>query len=542
MRITAVLTFVITGSVCADTFVVNPDGSGDYLTITSAVTWAPDGSTIAIADGDYSEAITLVGRTLTLEPLLEGGTVHWLLPAGATDWAALHATDCVLTVNDIVFDGVDATHVDQTGLFIGGGVNSISGVTATNFKIGSIVQIGSGHGCIMLNSQFVDNTSGIVLTIGGASGPVMQLSGCTFASNGTTASSSIGAGLRVSGVGPGEVMVYGCTFSSNSAYMGGAILHDAQAELSMEDCVFAGNVAENRAGAVFLNNVGGTPIAITSCTFTGNSVLSGVGGGAIFLDGDAAEVQTCFITDCLFQGNSVWSLGGAIHFQPNAPLSNQYLIRGSSFIDNSATVGGGIYVVPGVYDPVGVQDAYFCSNDPDHIDAAWANLGGNLFVDTCSQGACCFDEGGLWACTNATLGVCETLGGTFHGVGVVCGDITCDGPSTGACCLADYCWEIDEASCDALSGVWHAGDWCIDIVCEVPDCATTAACCLDEQCIMATEQDCNDSGGSWDEEATDGCDSVLCLGDGDCPEDLNDNGNVDVDDLLQLIGAWGACP
>jgi hypothetical protein len=523
----------------ADTFVVNPDGTGDYLTITSAATWVPDGSTIAIADGDYSESITLVGRTLTIEPLLEGGTVHWLLPAGATDWAALHATACTLSVNDIVFDGVDATHVDKTGIFIGGGVCSISGVTATNFKIGSVVQIGSGHGCIMLNTRFVENTSGIVLSIGGASGPVMQLSGCTFASNGTTASSSMGSGLRVGGTGPGEIMLYGCTFSGNSAFIGGAILHDAQAELSMESCVISGNVAENRAGGVLLNNVGGTPIAMTSCTFVGNSVLSGVGGGAIFLDGDSAEVQTCLITDCLFQGNVAWSLGGAIHIQPNAPSSNEYLIQGCSFIDNSATVGGGIYVVPGVYDPVGIQDSYFCSNDPDHVDATWADLGGNLFVDTCSQGACCHPSGVDWACSNATHGACITLGGTFAGVGVDCADIDCDGPSLGACCLAGLCVEIQQAACEALLGEWNGGEICIDVTCDGGTGSSGTPCCIDGTCILLDAADCASVGGTAHvDEAS--CDDVICAA--YCAEDVNGDGEVNVDDLLLIIGAWGICP
>ena len=32
------------------------------------------------------------------------------------------------------------------------------------------------------------------------------------------------------------------------------------------------------------------------------------------------------------------------------------------------------------------------------------------------------------------------------------------------------------------------------------------------------------------------------VGDEPCPEDVNGDGEIDVDDLLEVIGAWGECP
>ena len=28
----------------------------------------------------------------------------------------------------------------------------------------------------------------------------------------------------------------------------------------------------------------------------------------------------------------------------------------------------------------------------------------------------------------------------------------------------------------------------------------------------------------------------------DCPEDVNDDGKVNIDDLFAILGAWGPCP
>lgn len=67
---------------------------------------------------------------------------------------------------------------------------------------------------------------------------------------------------------------------------------------------------------------------------------------------------------------------------------------------------------------------------------------------------------------------------------------------------------------------------------------TTGACCVDTSCIELTPADCFTTGGSYLG------DDVLC-GVGSCappcPADLNGNGEVDIDDLLSFIGAWGPC-
>jgi hypothetical protein len=62
------------------------------------------------------------------------------------------------------------------------------------------------------------------------------------------------------------------------------------------------------------------------------------------------------------------------------------------------------------------------------------------------------------------------------------------------------------------------------------------SCCLVTGCDVLTETKCGELGGSW--ALSGSCD--------DCPEycegDTNHDGYVNMDDLLSMLGNWGACP
>ncbi len=49
-----------------DLWVVNPDGSGDFVTISAAIAAAGEGDTIAVAAATYTEALEVTGKTLVL--------------------------------------------------------------------------------------------------------------------------------------------------------------------------------------------------------------------------------------------------------------------------------------------------------------------------------------------------------------------------------------------------------------------------------------------------------------------------------------------
>ncbi|MEC7195660.1 MAG: hypothetical protein VXW23_01625, partial [Planctomycetota bacterium] len=85
-------------------------------------------------------------------------------------------------------------------------------------------------------------------------------------------------------------------------------------------------------------------------------------------------------------------------------------------------------------------------------------------------------------------------GGNFQSIGSSCAAVDCT-PSIGACCIDGSCVEIEEAVCLSASGTF---------------------------------------GGAGVE-----CGSVACVQ--PCPEDLDNNGAVDFNDILSLLAAWGPC-
>ena len=68
--------------------------------------------------------------------------------------------------------------------------------------------------------------------------------------------------------------------------------------------------------------------------------------------------------------------------------------------------------------------------------------------------------------------------------------------------------------------------------------AATGACCYDGLCFSITESECNAVGGSFTAEA--------CSADTACPtpcsSDIDNDGDIDIQDLLQMLTDWGACP
>lgn len=160
----------------------------------------------------------------------------------------------------------------------------------------------------------------------------------------------------------------------------------------------------------------------------------------------------------------------------------------------------------------------------------------------CGTGACCFESTG--GCLPFTPEQCDTAGGVFQGLGVLCDVVLCF-PS-GACCLADGTCvdDTDPDACAALGGNWQGDDTtCGGVSCPLPG----GACCFGGGgCIPLTEGDCTTAGGTWAGAGTtcvdgDGSGTADACEQDACPEDLDDDGVVGFNDLVQLLTVWGDC-
>ncbi|MDP7009631.1 MAG: hypothetical protein QGI78_08690 [Phycisphaerales bacterium] len=188
-------------------------------------------------------------------------------------------------------------------------------------------------------------------------------------------------------------------------------------------------------------------------------------------------------------------------------------------------------------------DFYDCYDSMTDTECYW--MGGDFSGDgtTCSQdapsctvyyGACCFGD----FCEDYVEEyACESNGGYSFWAFSSCDELTdveecVYQEPLGACCVDNsFCYsDFAVHQCDDYGGEWFGPD----TSCQIIDCIDpTGACCYENDCQILSEWECYYQDGFFYEEQE--CD--ICSP--DCPSDLNQDGNVNVSDLLAIIAAWG---
>ena len=139
---------------------------------------------------------------------------------------------------------------------------------------------------------------------------------------------------------------------------------------------------------------------------------------------------------------------------------------------------------------------------------------------------CCFFDG---SCTVELPADCSASGGTSNS-GDSCDPQPCPAPTTGACCFGASCSLLSPESCASSGGAFTG----LGSVCETG--CDPGACCLGESCVVLVPGVCASAGGSF--------------GGGDCtsnscsvvvPGDVDGDGIVGFNDLVQVLGVWGIC-
>jgi predicted outer membrane repeat protein len=239
--------------------------------------------------------VTITGLTIS------NGSVYYAGQPGTGSGGAI-SNRGVLTVSDCTFSGNSA----NGGTGYGGAIYSVGTLTASNCLFSGNTASTNG------GAIWEDTTYGTTLT------------GCTFTGN----TAGNGGGAVYNG---GTLTVNGCTFANNSAYIvGGGIFADLGNNTTITGSIFSGNsatatVSVSEGGGV--DNGGGT-MAVSGCTFSGNSA----GGGGGILNGGPLTV-----TSSTFSGNTAFqNSGGALY--TGSPVT----VTCSTLSGNSASFGGGI--------------------------------------------------------------------------------------------------------------------------------------------------------------------------------------------------------
>jgi hypothetical protein len=480
----------------ATSVIVDPAGGGDYLTIQSALDWAPSGSDILIVDGVYAENLlhasgrhyTLKRRSLTDVVTLvgvSGGSSAILQIEGASS----------LDVHYITFDG--ATNSKGIGMYCGSGMLHTLGCTLSGLLDVGIEATGLTYSLQLRHTVFTDNARG--LQFGELGFPLtVSIGGCEFIDN--VASWSWGGGIRHTGgsnYAP-SLSITDTIFEGNTAAIGGAIYSIRLNSLEISGCTFVGNrssssdKSDSGGGCIYYSGQIDDLATISDCVFVGNTADQGNQGGALHFKLEHGY-SGLVITNCVFADNTATSGGGgAVSFSSGSTVP-PIRFSGCQFFNNTAGAGGG-GILNASENTVYVGETLFCGNTPDPYSGPINDEGGNTIVDTCNAGACCIQR----VCAEVTADVCEATGGIWFGVATHCAAIDCDDPVSGACCLARYCMTMGYGMCDELGGVFYEFVTCDAVVCTTPPLT--------------------------------------------CPGDFDYDGQVNVQDLLKLIENWGSCP
>jgi hypothetical protein len=199
------LSVILAGPALGTTYVVNPDGTGDFPTIQAAVDAVVSGDIIELGNGvftgDGNRDVGYLGKAITIRS--QGGP-----------------EDCTIDCEGSAAE----PHRGFSFVWLEGPESVLEGVTITH----GYAEHGSAVDCFMpytapmiSNCVFVDNGPGQSLGTGGAveaRGATPQVTDCIFINN----SAAYGGAVRV--CDSEDVVVFTrCTFAGNSAAWGGGI-------------------------------------------------------------------------------------------------------------------------------------------------------------------------------------------------------------------------------------------------------------------------------------------------------------------------------
>jgi parallel beta-helix repeat protein len=260
-------------------YIVRPDGTGDFPTIQGAVDVAQYGDVICLADGVFTGAgnrdIDYLGKAIVIRS-----------QSGNPDACTI---DCEGSQSEphraFLFHGQEGTQ------------SVLDGVTIT----GGYGEWGGGINCYnsaprIMNCIFIENTStGSGSGRGGAiylqsSSPAINA--CRFVGNSAEA---YGGGVCCEVWSSPSIVL--CTFAANSATWGGGICCRWNSSPTIDQCNFTAHSAYSGGGVAMHYDCFPT---LTGCTLWNNAATYGAGGGG----GIAVASSSPTLQNCTLAGNS----------------------------------------------------------------------------------------------------------------------------------------------------------------------------------------------------------------------------------------------
>ncbi|MBN2210059.1 MAG: right-handed parallel beta-helix repeat-containing protein [Sedimentisphaerales bacterium] len=305
------VTILRCGPVQAATYVVQPDGGGDYPTIQAAITAASNNDIIELTDGTFSGSgnynIDFLGKAITVRSQ-SGNAEDCIIDCQELGRGFLFITDEDATS---VLEGVTITHGIATG-----GVNGYGGGVLCGAS--TILPPSSHYGSPTINNCIFSNNSvsGSMLYPGLGGGMYCcedsspSVNNCLFNENtagktGLNGSSGRGGGVAVS---EGSPTFSNCIFSDNETVMSGTVsgfgggFFCETCQPTFTSCRFSRNTAVGWGGGAACLNSRPT---FNYCTFNDNISPEELGlarGGGLYC-GQEMPALTTTVDHCTFYGN-----------------------------------------------------------------------------------------------------------------------------------------------------------------------------------------------------------------------------------------------
>ena len=311
--------------------------------------------------------------------------------------------------------------------------------------------------------------------------------------------------------------ITGCTIQGNTAnsYGGGIICYD-NSNPTISSCTISDNNANSGGGGICCYDKS-TP-AISGCTLT-NNALSGGGGGGIECYDSNPTISGCTIT------SNTASYGGGIYCRDSSnPIISECVITANTVI----LTGGGISCSHS--DPT-ISDCTIESNTANHDGGGIICYQSHPTISDCTISDNTANDGGGIYCYNSNPTIngstIESNSSNSNGGGIACYH---QSTVTMINCILENNSSIN---------IWIDSITDSDLILASSDPPSpSAACCVSSGCVALSSDDCTAMGGNWLGEDV-SCDDCPAS----CSGDTNNDGAIDIEDLLNMLSNFGSlCP